>query len=292
VVISHIIGGVGNQMFQYAAGKALALATGQQHYLDINDFSDYKLHNGFELNRVFNLDITSADQITIAGMLGWRSSHLVRKILRQPQLASLRGKKFVVQPYFNYWPDFFSLTGNVYLHGYWQSESYFKPFESIIRQNFTFREPLEGKNLELSLEISGCQSVSLHVRRGDYINDSKTARIMDVCSLEYYLAAVDNIAKCVKRPVFYIFSDDIDWVKKNLPISFPCVYVDHNRGAESYRDMQLMSLCKHNVIANSSFSWWGAWLNDNPGKIVVAPKTWFCNGTNDSDLIPAEWVRL
>jgi len=292
MVISHILGGIGNQMFQYAAARALSLTTKQPYYLDINDFSNYKLHNGFELKRVFNLDIASADQATITKMLGWRSSHLARRILRRPQLASLRGERYIVQPYFNYWPGFFSLTGDVYLHGYWQSESYFKPFENIIRQDFTFREPLQGRNLELSTEISNHQSVSLHVRRGDYINDSKTAKIMDVCSLEYYLRAIDYIAKYVKHPVFYIFSDDIDWVKKNLPISFPCIYVDFNRDTESYRDMQLMSKCKHNVIANSSFSWWGAWLNANAEKVVVAPKRWFCNGTDDSDLIPKEWVRL
>jgi hypothetical protein len=115
---------------------------------------------------------------------------------------------------------------------------------------------------------------------------------MGVCSLKYYQDAIKYISQKIDNPVFYIFSDDIEWVKRELIISFPCVYIDFNQQSVSYKDMQLMSLCKCNIIANSSFSWWGAWLNINPEKIVIAPNSWFCNGTNDQDLIPYNWLRL
>lgn len=292
MVISNILGGIGNQMFQYAAGRSLALTTNQSLMLDLNDFYDYKLHQGFELSRVFNVSAESASANALNELLGWRVNHLARRVLRRSQFAWLRGQKFVVEPHFNYWPDFFNLTGDCYLYGYWQSERYFKPFESVIRRDFTFREPLTDRNLELAAAIALGQSVSLHVRRGDYVSDVKTGQVMDVCSLEYYRKAISYISERIERPVFYVFSDDMVWVRQNLNVSFPCVYVEHNRLAESYRDMQLMSLCRHHVIANSSFSWWGAWLNSNSEKLVVAPRNWFCNGTDDSDLIPDEWIRL
>jgi hypothetical protein len=292
VLVSHILGGIGNQMFQFAAGRALSLNNDQKYLLDLSDFSDYRLHHGFELSRVFNVVTERAEASTLHRLLGWRENKLARKVLRRRQFAGLRGKTFVVEPYFNYWSDFFNLTGDCYLYGYWQSEQYFKAVEFVIRQDFTFREPLKEHNAELALEMATVQAVSLHVRRGDYVNNPKNHNIMSVCDLEYYRLAINYIAFHVEQPVFYFFSDDMAWVKQNLPMEFPCVYIEHNGGAESYRDMQLMSLCRHHVIANSSFSWWGAWLNPNPEKIVIAPRKWFANGTNIKDLIPAGWITL
>lgn len=292
MVVSYIIGGIGNQMFQYAAGRALALTNDRSLLLDLSDFTDYQLHYGFELSRVFSLVATKAEPSTTHELLGWRQNYWARKILRRPQFSLLRGTKFVVEPHFNYWPDFFNVNGDCYLYGYWQSERYFKAFEAIIRQDFIFREPLQEQNAELALDMATKQAVSLHIRRGDYVSDSKNHNIMRVCDLEYYRLAINYIATQVEQPVFYLFSDDMAWVKQSLPMEFPCVYVEHNSGAESYKDMQLMSLCRHHIIANSSFSWWGAWLNAKPEKIVIAPKHWFRNGNDDADLIPDEWIRL
>lgn len=292
MVISNIIGGLGNQMFQYAAGRALALTNDRSLLLDLSDFTAYQLHHGFELSRVFSLVAAKAEPSTTHELLGWRENYWARKILRRRQLAWLRGKKFVVEPHFNYWPDFFNINDDCYLYGYWQSERYFKAFEAIIRQDFIFREPLQELNAELSLDMATKQAVSLHIRRGDYVSNPKNHNIMSVCDLEYYRLAINYIATQVEQPVFYLFSDDMAWVKQSLPMEFPSVYIEHNSGAESYRDMQLMSLCRHHIIANSSFSWWGAWLNIKPEKIVIAPKRWFRNGNEDSDLIPNEWIRL
>lgn len=292
MVVSHILGGIGNQMFQYAAGRALSLANGQQLLLDLHDFPNYRLHHGFELNRVFNVHAEGISSSVLRELLGWRAAPLAKRVLRRPQFAWLRGGKFTAEPHFHYWPGFDDLRGDRYLYGYWQSEKYFGRFADTIRRDFTFREPLDAKNAALATEMAGTQSVSLHIRRGDYVSNPKNSKLLEVCSLDYYREAIAHIAARVGSPVFYVFSDDMDWVRQNLPLDFPCVYVDHNRGTESYRDMQLMSLCRHNVIANSSFSWWGAWLNADPKKMVVAPRNWFRNGNNDADLIPDSWVRF
>ena len=147
------------------------------------------------------------------------------------------------------------------------------------------------QNADIAEKISQVNAVSLHVRRGDYISDKKNAFI-GVCTLDYYKTAIEKIKTQVDNPVFFVYSDDINWVKNNLVIDKTAVFVNHNRGQESYNDMHLMSLCKHNIIANSSFSWWGAWLNTSPDKIVIAPKQWFANMQDTSDLLPDNWLKM
>lgn len=292
MITVNIIGGLGNQMFQYAAGRSLAIHLNDYYKLDLNDFDRYALHNGYELKRVFDVPIEPTSPDELQSVLGLRRLPLVKKILRRRQFSFLRGQKFIVEPHFNFWPKFFSLNSSSYLHGYWQSEKYFKSIVKVIRGDFKFRKPLVGKSLIVANQIDTINAISLHVRRGDYVNDSKTSSIMSVCDSDYYGRAISYMANKVSNPVFYVFSDDMDWVKRSVCIDYPCVYIDHNKGLDSYIDMQLMSLCKHHVIANSSFSWWGAWLNPRAEKIVIAPRVWFRNGNNDSDLIPSEWVRL
>jgi len=293
MIISHILGGIGNQMFQYAAGRALSLYIHQDLLLDIGDFSDYRLHQGFELTKVFSINTKIADNSDIKQLLGWKAGRLARRLLRRQVFSRFRGIQFVNEPYFHYWPEFFNLSGDTYLSGYWQSEQYFKQFADTLRQDFIFKESLFGLNAELSVKIANSQSISLHVRRGDYVSDAKSGKVMNICDLEYYRAAIDWIIGRVSNPVFYIFSDDMNWVREHLTLPFPCHYIDHNCGADSYRDMQLMSLCQHNIIANSSFSWWGAWLNTHPEKLVIAPKTWFIDKQiSDTDLLPKNWIRL
>ena len=292
LVISKIIGGLGNQMFQYAAGRALAERHGVPLCLDLSGFQGYRLHQGFELNRVFRCETSTADTDLLRTQLGWRAGRLAQRILRRPPFAIFRGRRLVVEPHFHYWAGIFDAPCDCYLNGHWQSEKYFKGIEKIIRSDFTFRTEPEGENEELARQIAGTQAVSLHVRRGDYVSDAKTRAVLNLCSLEYYQSAIRLIAEQVEHPHFYIFSDDIDWVKSNLMLTFPCSFIDYNRGKESYNDMRLMSLCRHHIIANSSFSWWGAWLGKNPEKIVMASRRWFVDGRSDRDLVPDKWVRL
>jgi hypothetical protein len=291
MVISNIIGGLGNQMFQYAAGKSLSLKFRVPLKLNTRDFLGYQLHQGFELNRLFICSNEIATENDLTEVLSWQRVKIVQRVLRRPQLKSLRHKSFVVEPSFSYWSGINQLEGNSFLYGHWQSEKYFIEFAESIRRDFTYILPFSDQNAEIADKISRVNSISLHVRRGDYVSNSKNVFI-GVCSLEYYQKAIENIKALVDAPVFFVFSDDIDWAKNNLNLDKSTVFIDHNKSIESYNDMRLMSLCKHNIIANSTFSWWGAWLNVNPEKIVISPKQWFANGQDDADLIPSKWVRV
>jgi len=292
MIISYIIGGLGNQMFQYAVGRALSIAQEQSLLLDISGFDGYSLHQGFELQRVFACPVAIANEEDVRNVLGWQANTLIKRLLTRPRLAMLRHRHFVVEPHFHYWTGIQQVPPSAYLQGYWQSERYFQALVDTIRTDFTFKLPLNAQNAELAQQISQVNAVSLHVRRGDYVQNPVTLATHGLCTLDYYQAAIQIIAKAVEQPHFFIFSDDIAWVTANLILPFPCQYINHNQGAESYNDMRLMSLCQHHIIANSSFSWWGAWLNPSPNKIVIAPKRWFADDKNTSDLLPQRWLTL
>lgn len=292
MIISNIIGGLGNQMFQYATGRAISLHYGVPLKLDTADFDNYQLHQGFELQRVFDCKAEIADKTDIRRILGWQTLPGMRRILTPSNMAAFRHKGFIIEPHFHYWSNIKSIPRDSYLTGYWQSEKYFLAVADQIREDFSFRLAPKDKNVELAEQIVQVNAVSLHVRRGDYVNNPKTTATHGLCSLDYYHASIRHIAEQIQQPHFFVFSDDIAWVKNNLNIDFPHQYIDHNQGAESYNDMRLMSLCKHHIIANSSFSWWGAWLNPQVNKIVVAPKRWFASQIDVQDLLPQDWIKL
>lgn len=292
MIITHLIGGLGNQMFQYAAARTLSIKLGAELRLDISSFANYKLHQGFELQRIFNCVSEVASKEDIYDILGWQSFLVIKRVLLRPKMAAFRSKKLVIEPHFQYWAGINNLVKDNYLEGYWQSEKYFIDAEKQIRKDFVFKLPMQNENINLAKKISHVEAVSLHVRRGDYANNSQNVAIHGLCSIEYYQAAIAYIAERVNNPHFFVFSDDIAWVKSQIKFDFPHQYVDYNHGEESYNDMNLMSLCKHNIIANSSFSWWGAWLNVNDEKIIIAPKKWFASETLTHDLISENWVRL
>ncbi len=292
MVISQILGGLGNQMFQYAAARALALFRGETVLVDLSGFNNYSLHHGYELQKIFSIEALVADNSEIRAAIGWRASQLGKRLLKRSIFSKFRGKHFAVEPQFNYWTKLSEMHSPTYLMGYWQSARYFDSYDSEIRKDFTFRLPLVERNAKLAIDMAASQSISFHIRRGDYINHKPTSKIMHVCSLDYYRDAVQWVSGKVANPVFYVFSDDMEWVRRHIDFLPNFVLVDFNREENSFLDMQLMSSCKHHIIANSSFSWWGAWLNPNVEKIVIAPQKWFCNGLDDSDLIPSQWIRL
>lgn len=290
MIISQIMGGLGNQMFQYALGRALATKLNLPLRIDISGFERYRLHR-YQLSPVFaGLEVATPEDLQ--NLIGWRAWPIAKRFVAKPQLSWMRGRQFVVEPHLPYWSEIERVTGPTYLVGYWQSEKYFHAIDPTIRDSFAFAQPLSLQNQQVVDEIKNNQSVSLHIRRGDYVQNSQTLAIHGICSLDYYLEAIAYIAQRIEKPKFFIFSDDMKWVKSNLKIDFPCVYIDHNTGLESYNDMRLMSQCQHNIVANSSFSWWGAWLNANPHKIVIAPKKWYANQNDVRDLCPATWVKL
>ena len=292
MVITNLIGGLGNQMFQYAAGRALSLERGVPLRLDISGFANYELHQGFELQRIFNCPADIASEADVRGIMDWQFSPVIRRVVSRLGLVALRRKAWVMEPHFHYWEGIKNSPSDCYLTGYWQSEKYFSEVATQIREDFSFRLALVHKNAEFAKQIDKTNAVSLHVRRGDYVHNKKNADVYEQCSLDYYCGAIKYIEASVDNPQFFIFSDDISWVKSNMKMDGQYHYVDHNQGAESYNDMRLMSLCKHHIIANSSFSWWGSWLGSNFDKTVIAPKDWFSNQTMTTDLLPRNWITL
>ena len=295
MIISNLVGGLGNQMFQYACARSLSLELDLPLKFSTDTFSAYNAHNGFELARVFGLKLGIASGEDLVGLIGWgRSFPLARRALAKRPLSWLAGHRFLCEPHFKYWSALreHAREGG-YLHGYWQSERYFACHAAHIRADFKFRDDLRGANLRIAHSIGQRTAISVHVRRGDYVSNAKTLAVHGTCSLEYYQAAIDTLLQRCPGALLVAFSDDPQWVSQVLQPRYPdMVLVDHNKGAESFNDMRLMSMCRHHVIANSSFSWWGAWLNPIPDKMVIAPSRWFANGTDPGDLIPDGWERM
>ena len=287
MIISRLIGGLGNQMFQYAAGRSLAIANSCELKLDVSGFENYTLHNGYELD-IFNIKAGIANSKEVSRLVS-KQSRLMRFVFRK---LKIKKSTHFLEKSFTFDHNFFDAKPPVYLDGYWQSYKYFESIEPQLKQEFSLKNSISRLNLDISEQISSVNAVSVHIRRGDYVSNKHTNSVHGLCSLDYYRAAIQTITERVENPFFFIFSDDIAWIKDNLTTNSDTVYVDHNSGKQSYNDMYLMSLCQHHIIANSSFSWWGAWLGSNPNKIVISPKQWFINDTITDDLIPKSWVRL
>lgn len=288
-----LTGGLGNQMFEYAAAKSLALRLNKR--LEIDLYALNKKTKGTK--RSLELGVFSMD-LNI-------SSSLKTKFLVKAFPIVERNRAFF-KKYFGYFrdgsaivycPNFDNLKGNTILHGHFQNIKYFEEYEGIIRKDFTFREPLKDKNLEIAKNMVNSNSISIHIRRGDYLTDSHAKNNFAVCSLEYYQKAIQYMREQTSNPQFFIFSEDINWAKENLIFEDSCVeFIDWNKEEEdSFIDMQLMSICKHNIIANSSFSWWAAWLNANSNKKVIAPNQWFNSKIRNKDLsdfYPENWIVI
>jgi hypothetical protein len=289
MIIVNIIGGLGNQMFQYASGVALAAATDQTVGYATDIFQQQSTHNGFELDRVFGLDLSIVSAADLRREIGpLRALPTVRRAAVKfavPQL--LLGPRFRIERGFAFDGGIAAqLQNGGYLHGYWQSEAYFASVEAEIRAALTFRN-IEG----LTLPGPARHNVSLHVRRGDYLN---AGSVHAACDASYYRRALDELNLPPEETRLYLFSDDPDWARYELASLHPNIWVmEGHMGADSYKDMYLMSLCDHHIIANSSFSWWGAWLNPSSSKRVIAPKTWFTDpALDDRSIVPASWERL
>jgi hypothetical protein len=289
LVVVRLSGGLGNQMFQYAAGRALALR--QQAALRV-DATDCGVHRGYELAKVFRIDPAPATAADLGALLGWRRRRRVQRVLARLPAARLRGA-YVPEPHFRHWPGLHRLRGSAYLDGYWQSEAYFADVEARIRSDFAFRQPLRDANAEVAALIDAAEApVSVHVRRGDYVADPRVARIHGTSDTAYYERALALLsARLPSAPRCFVFSDDPAWARAHLALPASTVHVEHNRGDDSHFDLQLMARCRHHVIANSSFSWWGAWLDAGAARIVVAPARWFRAGPDASTLLPPSWLR-
>jgi len=291
MIIVKIIGGLGNQLFQYAFGRYIAQKNGTDLKIDILGFKEYKLHK-YSL-RHFNIQELIASQDEVAAIAGRKQNIWERAIMQVLNKPPKFPQTYIEEKHFHFDPDIMNLPDDVYLDGYWQSEKCFAGIEPVIRQEFTIKTPQTGKDKELAERMASCESVSLHIRRGDYVSNSNTNRMHGTCKLEYYYHSVEVLTQAVKSPHFFIFSDDPDWASNNLSLPYPTILVTHNGIDKNYEDLRLMSQCKHHIIANSTFSWWGAWLNPNKEKTVIAPKKWFRDKAKSTkDLIPDSWIRI
>lgn len=286
MLVVKIIGGIGNQMFQYAFVKALQKRNpNQKFFLDISNFSYKELsERKYELD-CFGINEAIADQKLVQNF-----QPAIGKVEKLKRFFSFQ-KYLINSDESNYFKADLLKTysENTYFEGYWQSEKYFLDIETEIRQIFTVKKALNTQTKPFLDQIRACDSVSLHVRRGDYVQNPIFNQVHGLCSLEYYQKAVDLISQKLEKPVFFVFSDDIFWCKKHLKFDVEIVFVAGN--FLNYEDLSLMSACKHQIIANSSFSWWGAWLNNFAEKIIIAPKKWFVE-KEIKDLIPQHWIRL
>lgn len=279
-IVSRLFGGAGNQLFQYAAGRALADLRGVDLHIDARYVGGTRadcLGHFAKARYVHAPDLPPAKSDGILRYAAWRLFGRDPAFHRERTLA------------FN--PDFFDLPTNTYLHGYWQSERYFKSIRERLRDDLTFTSALDPANADMAARIDATpHAVSVHVRRGDYLDCGSFA----ACTPDYYRNAVDRIANDLDGPLTcFVFSNDPEWARDNLALGAEQVVVDINDETRGPFDMHLMSRCAHHVIANSTFSWWGAWLNPDPAKRVVAPRHWFGKAKlANPDLIPEGWVQL
>jgi len=291
MIITRLIGGLGNQLFQYAVGRHLAEIHKTELKIDTSGFETYKLHKyslwPFNIQENF-ASSQEIESLTAQERVGGECTlaRLLRKTLK-PAKKHIREKKL-----FSFDPKILRLPDGVYLDGYWQTEKYFVDITGIIRQEATVKFQQTGKDKGLADMIASTESISMHIRRGDYVSNPKTKQVHGICGIDYYARCVEHIAQIVKNPHFFIFSDDSEWVRTTLKLPYPNTLVDHNDADKNYEDLRLMSQCRHNIIANSSFSWWGAWLNPRKNKLVLAPKRWLAKKVvNCADIIPARWIR-
>jgi hypothetical protein len=289
--IVNIKGGLGNQMLQYAlAYKLKRLHPSEEILLDLKDFKGYKWHV-YELKYVFDVDIPVATFWQLLRTTCPFSANTLwgRYMQAAFKKLGLRNKEYLEKDHSFYDKNALLIQDDRYYNGYWANQDYFADIRDEILDIFSFRRELDETNKSLLENIKYTNSVSLHVRRGNYL-------LFDIykgiCEIDYYQRAIEYIKAHVENPHFYIFSNDIEWCKENLASMLEnYTFVGNNSGMSNYIDMQLMSNCKHNIIANSTFSWWGAWLNQYDKRIVIAPKKWLNMEMKYTPLLE-EWIKL
>ncbi len=295
MVIVTLSGGLGNQLFQYAVGKQLALKNGTELKLYISNITReagrvYKLGH-------FNIDADLATEEEVNGLIGhYYNDSLFSKIYRKIDGYRPRHQRkyFIETSYYCFEPDLMKINSDVLLEGFWQHQLYFANFPAAVKDAITLKPGEIANSRFLEAIHFDDQSVALHIRRGDYISDPGNLNFFGVLSAEYYYKAVRYIQAIIPGAQFYIFSDDLTWVKEHFKPEATMFFVEIEGGEKDYLEMYLMSQCRHNIIANSSFSWWAAFLNKNPGKIVIAPQTWVVDKVQNARVqiqLPS-WIKM
>ena len=284
-------GGLGNQMFQYALSRALAISNNTEILIDVDEFDTYELRS-FELDK-YNINASIFSRKYSKKKI-LNPQNILIKILKKINL-----EMFVPNYYFEkellFDRKVLDIKDGTYLEGYFQSEKYFLHIREILLNEFTIKEGLSPYAKQVTKSILNSKnSVSLHIRRGDYILDNHTNSIHGICDLNYYDKSIRYMQGKIQKLTIFVFSDDMEWSKENLKYD-NTIFVESDSKRIPHEDIFLMSLCNHNIIANSSFSWWGGWLNKNEEKIVITPKKWFSDKNkqkHSENIVPAAWLKI
>ncbi|HUC80441.1 MAG TPA: alpha-1,2-fucosyltransferase [Flavisolibacter sp.] len=291
MIILKMMGGMGNQMFQYAFGRYLAHKHQTELKFDLSYLNE-RPKDGNRVIRDFDLDIfkikgSFADPELVKAFVGRTGIPIADKVLQKVLGPK---KSHMIERDLHFLPDFFAAPDNVYLEGYFASEKYFAPVKKMIAEEFTVKEPLGAKAASLLQEVQGRNSVCVNIRRGDFV----TNPTHNICGLDYYAAAEKTMLEKGSDFHFYVFSDDVEWCKENLQFSVPTTFVTHEYKGNKFQDyFRLMSSCQHFIIPNSSFAWWATYLNTKQDKIVIAPSRWLnMPGFTTDDILPASWMKI
>lgn len=294
MVVVQLTGGLGNQLFQYAAAKALSLQHKTSLLLDVSSFMRSELPE-LEVPRDFELSYFEGVKETTVNtcFLQNDKNYFFLKEKRIERLLPNYRRGVYKEPYYHYDANFFKTRSNVFLKGGWQSYKYFQKFRQQIIPSLQIKKDIVNGVADFASDLRSEGVVSVHIRRGDYLRKPIILEWHGIMNRDYYIKAFEKIAKktSIKRVLY--FSDEPEWVSSELIPVMPGEIISNSISGNQYQDFFLMQNCAHNIIANSSFSWWAAYLNPNPGKIIVAPQRWFNKAPYDTkDLIPENWIRI
>jgi hypothetical protein len=281
MIVSKVCGGLAGQMFQYALGRHLALKNNDKLYLDLSWY-ERENNSGFVRDFALSQLDSSWNTLTEKHFLCWKI-----KVRSKTKNFNIFNFQYIKEADFSKFdPQVLNLEGNVILDGYWNSHKYFESIREILLNELRPKEAPDERNRRCLEKVENVNAVSVHFRRGDYALNS----FHGMLDKEYYTKAIETISEKISNPYLFIFSDEPEWVLANMTFQHPYEIVDFNRDRKNYWDIELMRNCKHNIIANSGFSWWGAWLNTHENKLVIAPKKWVNIGKPEFDNIPPNWI--
>ncbi len=291
MIIVQLIGGLGNQLFQYALSRQLAINHGQDVKLDTHWYGTQSLRHYQLADLNIEATLVSFDEINRFIPFYYKRSLASRAIHRIfgrsiPKFYTTLGRIVVEKPAFKFAPEVLEIKKKVLLSGFWQNQNYFKGIKSTLRQEIQLRKGMGGPYFyKMRDEMLAKNTVSIHIRRRDFLKNPT----FSICPISYYLNAITHISERLQDAAFYVFSDDLAWARENLNFGKHFLFVDQCQMASE--ELLLMSTCKHHIIANSTFSWWAAWLGDESA-LVISPAQWYTDGTNLYDFIPEQWITL
>jgi hypothetical protein len=293
MIITKLTGGIGNQMFQYATGRRLAIKNNAELKLDITHYDNHIMPDGLPYRSydlpVFMIDEKIATKREIELFKNTSQSYFKRGFKKIRNLVDPHIE--IIEPYFHFNPGILDLKGSFYLDGYWQCEKYFIDIEDIVRKEFRIKTTITTEGEDLLQKIKSTNSVCLNVRRQEFATNRHVNQFVGKTYLDN---AISLMAGKISDPHFYIVSDDLPWCKENIKLNYPHTFIEEHLYGDKFRDcLFFMTSCKHFIIPNSTFGWWAAWLSSNSEKIVIAPEKWLNDPKrNTKDVIPDKWIKI